>query len=169
MLVLLVAAGVGGVWLARLGDDPPAAADPELPTVTTGAVVTTPSTAPTTTPRTVPATTCPVATGDVASYCDAADAYYATLDDYTSGLGLFADQDERDEAFLDFAAENQDLGAELLADAPADIADDVAVVVDAFRLAGEGDLSGYDTDEYADARDSQQDFELLRCAILRFD
>jgi eukaryotic-like serine/threonine-protein kinase len=169
VLALLVAAGVGGVWLARLGDGSPAAADPELPTVTTGAVVTTPSTAPPTTTSTVPATTRPVATGDVESYCDAADAYYATLDDYTSGLGLFADQDERDEAFLDFAAENQDLGAELLAGAPADIADDVAVVVDAFRLAGDGDLSGYDTDEYAEARDSQQDFELLRCAILRFD
>ena len=135
----------------------------------TGAVVTTPSTAPPTTTSTLPATTRPVVTGDVESYCDAADAYYATLDDYTSGLGLFADQDERDEAFLDFAAENQDLGSELLADAPADIVDDVAVVVDAFRLAGDGDLSGYDTGEYADAHDSVQDFELLRCAILRFD
>ena len=35
VLVLLVAAGVGGVWLARLGDGSPAAADPDLPTATT--------------------------------------------------------------------------------------------------------------------------------------
>ena len=42
-------------------------------------------------------------------------------------------------------------------------------MLDAFELAGEGDLSGYDTDEYASARDDLQNFELLRCGILRFD
>jgi len=124
---------------------------------------------PATVPTTVPPATRPVARGDVESYCGAARDYYATLDDYTGDLGLFPDQDERDAAFLEFAAENQDLGRALLADAPAEIADDVAAVLDAFELAGEGDLSGYDTDEYASARDDLQNFELLRCGILRFD
>jgi predicted Ser/Thr protein kinase len=168
VLALLVTAAAGGIWLARLGDDSPAAADPELPTAPTGAVETTPSTAPPTTTSTVPPTR-PVATGDVDSYCDAADEYYATLDEYTGGLGLFPDQDEVDEAFLDFAADHQDLGAQLLAAAPPDIADSVAVVVDAFALAGDGDLSGYDTDEYESARDDLQGFELLRCGIVRFE
>ena len=35
VLVPLARAGVGGVWLARLGDDSPAAADAELPTAPT--------------------------------------------------------------------------------------------------------------------------------------
>ena len=71
-------------------------------------------------------------------------------------------------SFLDFAADNQDLGAELLATAPDAIADDVAVVVDAFRLAGDGDLSGYDTDYYA-ARGRIRGYELVNCQIFRFN
>ena len=118
----------------------------------------------------MPPTTRPVATGDVASYCDAADDYYATLDDYQGGLGLFPDQDERDDAFLEFAAENQDLGEQLLAVAPADIADDVAVVVDAFRARRRRRPVGLRHRRVRRRRATRcRPSSSLRCGILRFD
>lgn len=169
VLALLAAAAVGGVWLARLGDDSSAAAGPEAePASTRGSVATT-------TARTAPATSAPAPpsapapAGSTEEYCDAAEDYYEELDDARSDLGLFPSQDDVDDVFLEFAAEHQELGEQLRAAAPAEIADDVDVIVDAFELAGEGDLSGYDSVAYDAARGRLRGFEIVRCFIVRLD
>jgi serine/threonine protein kinase len=155
LLLLIAAAGFGlGAGLTYLLDRDDeeralASPDPEPETTTTLAPTTTLS------PR------------SATVYCAGVQEFYDRFDEFEGNLGILVSEEEYEEGFIDFAAENRDLFAELRESAPQEIAADVAVVTGAFDQAAEGDLSGFDTDEYDEAEDRTVEFEERQCGIDR--
>ncbi|HEX6312378.1 MAG TPA: hypothetical protein VF152_12235, partial [Acidimicrobiia bacterium] len=70
-------------------------------------------------------------------------------------------------ALIDFAAENADLFDEMRERAPLDIADDVAVVTDAYAAAATGDVTEIESSRFLDAEARVVDFDEEECGIDR--
>ncbi len=161
MLAVVIAAtgvglGLGAAFLIDRDDNPEAAAGPpgtDPDTTTTTATTTT------TTPR------------PAAAYCGLAHELDAGLAEVEGGGDIFdifdflTPQNEADDEFVTFAAENRQLFADMRETAPDEIASDVDVMMTAFESAADGDLSGFDTFEYADAEERVLQYEEDECGI----
>ncbi|MGH8985740.1 MAG: hypothetical protein ACRDY6_17940, partial [Acidimicrobiia bacterium] len=156
LLVVLVGVGLGaGIALLLDRNDPDddvAAAPPDTrPAPTT----TDPPTTTTTTPRSL----------DI--YCASAQDYYDGFDEFEDDLGFLPTQEEYEEDLVEFANDNLDLFAELRDTAPVEIADDVAVLADAFEEAAAGDVFAVETDEFLDSEGRVIDFDEQECGVDR--
>ncbi len=162
VLALLIAAAGAGLglgaarWLDRDDDGRSAAGPPETEATTTTAAATTTT-----------------ALRSTAAYCGFArdlDARLAELngsDDILDIFDIFSPESESDAELVTFAAENRQLFSNMRDTAPEEIAADVDVMMTAFERAAEGDLSGFDTFDYADAEARVVDFEEGECGIDR--
>jgi predicted Ser/Thr protein kinase len=101
----------------------------------------------------------------VTAYCANATEFFDRVAEFEREFDIFTTQDEYDQAFVRFAAENLGLLRTMADTAPDEIADDVVVVVGAYEQAAQGDLSGFDSFEVDEAQDRTTDFEEDQCGI----
>jgi serine/threonine protein kinase len=162
VLVAGSALGAGIAFFLDRDDDPGAAPGP-------GAA----STAPSTTTTTTTTTTEPPRS--LTAYCASVETYYARLDEFDAQFNVFPfpfplfppDDEEFEAALVEFASENRQLFADLRDQAPLEIADDVAVVTDAYATAAEGDVDAIDTAGFVEAESRMLDFDETECGIDR--
>ncbi|MBA2326904.1 MAG: serine/threonine protein kinase [Actinobacteria bacterium] len=152
LLIAIAGFGLGGGLIYLLNRD-----DQNAPALTP------PDPGPETTTTVAPTTT--VSPRSVTAYCAGATEFFDRFEEFESEFGIFSSQEEYDEAFVEFAAENLGLLRSMAETAPEEIAADVAVVVGAYEQAAEGDLSGFDSFEVDDAQDNVTDFEDDECGI----
>ncbi|MGQ0805487.1 MAG: serine/threonine-protein kinase [Actinomycetota bacterium] len=154
LLALIAAAGFGlGGGLTYLLDRD----DEEAPALAP------PDTEPETTMTLAPTTT--TSPRSVTAYCAGATEFFDRFVEFERQFDIFDTEDEYEEAFAGFAAENLGLLRSMADTAPEEIAGDVVVVVGAYEQAAEGDLSGFDSFEVDDAQDRVTEFEEDECGI----
>jgi hypothetical protein len=148
-----VALGGGLAFIVHNGDDDEPRADAAPPATVVATTTTAPPPTTTESPR------------SASAYCAGAVEFFDRGQQFEEQFDIFTGDDEYDEAFIGFAADNLDLLRDLARTAPDEIAESVLVVVGAYEQAAEGDLSGFESFDYADADADVEDFEEDECGI----